>query len=465
MTQNKIKSIFIFPGILLVFTLCKSSELSLPYFWDELGVYARAALYLSDHGPGLLPAALPPELSRGHPLLFSFIYGSAYRLFGDGILTGHILSLSFSILLLVCVFVFVKKYSDANAAIFAVLLISVQPVFYAQSVLVLPEVMLALFILLSIFYWLEKKYFLFVLCTSAAILTKETAIILPLVLMLGNLLNAIIAKQKIKVKPFHFLLFAPWLVFGLFLFIQKQQNGWYLFPLHESNINLNPSRFFQFLGNYCAFVFFEQGRFFLFIPAVLFAIFTINGKLKIKAARPAYFLICLIMGGLLFSSINFYMDRYTLFIICAICMLAGIIISDCLKLHRRFGWILIPMFMGPFIFTGDDFNYDVDMNYKKYIDVQDAAVDYAVEHLTEDDSLFANFPIIYSLRDSRFGYCDTTKINFTIIRKSEIEMADHFLIADPGSFDHAMPAAAVNELKIFQNGTGVIKLMEKGVSP
>ena len=42
--------------VLLPFWTYKLRDLSLPYFWDELGVYGRAAVYLHDHALGLLPS-------------------------------------------------------------------------------------------------------------------------------------------------------------------------------------------------------------------------------------------------------------------------------------------------------------------------------------------------------------------------------------------------------------------------
>lgn len=461
MIQTKHTSKFLLTGILLIFIICKFSELSVPYFWDELGVYARAALYLNDHQPGLLPSALPPELSRGHPLLFSFIFGTSFKLFGDGIFTGHITSLIISVIFLICIYLITEKYFNALAGIYAVVFLAIQPVFYAQSVMVLPEILLALFCLMSIYYWLEKKYFLFSIFSVCAILTKETAVIIPLVIMVGILLNSRLSKQSIKIKPKHLLILAPWIIFGLFLLIQKQQNGWYLFPLHENNLNFEPRRFFIFLTDYCSFIFFEQGRFIVLIVFLLFMILFIKGKISLSIKPIIIYLLLLIFGGLFFSAINFYMDRYTLFIIAALAILAGQMFAQLEKYNLLFRMILIPVLVAPFIFVNPDFDYDVSMNYKKYAELQTNAVEYAVENLHAGDSLFANFPVIYCFRDSRFGYCDTTKIEFEIVRKSEIASAGYFMLADPGAFDHPMPPPAeLVEVKRFQNEIANVKLLK-----
>ena len=461
MILKKYKSQFLLAGILLIFIICKISELSLPYFWDELGVYARAALYLNDHHPGLLPSALPPELSRGHPLLFSFIYGTSFKLFGDGVFTGHMTSLCISLIFLICIYIITKKYFNALAGIYAVVFLAIQPVFYAQSVMVLPEILLALFFLLSIYFWMEKKYILFSIFSVCAMLTKETAVILPLVIMVGNILNSRLSKQSIKIKVKHILILAPWIFFGLFLLIQKQQNGWYLFPLHESNLDFDPRRFFIFLADYCSFIFLEQGRFIASIVFLLFMLLFIRRKITISLKPILIYLLLLILAGLLFSAINFYMNRYTLFVISALAILAGQMFAQLEKYNLLFRMILIPVLIAPFIFVNPGFDYDVSMNYKKYVDIQTNAVEYAVENLHAGDSLFANFPVIYCFRDSRFGYYDTTKIEFEIVRKSEISSAGYFMIADPGAFDHPMPPPEeLLEVKRFQNEIANVKLLK-----
>ncbi|MCI5142755.1 MAG: hypothetical protein D3909_13730, partial [Candidatus Electrothrix sp. ATG1] len=75
------------PIYLLVtsFFLFKLIHLRVPYFWDELGVYSRAALYLFDHGISMLPDAMPPELSRGHPLLCAVFFVVPARRAGMGV--------------------------------------------------------------------------------------------------------------------------------------------------------------------------------------------------------------------------------------------------------------------------------------------------------------------------------------------------------------------------------------------
>ncbi|MBC8048286.1 MAG: glycosyltransferase family 39 protein, partial [Fimbriimonadaceae bacterium] len=221
--------------VLIIFILFKIDAITLPYFWDELGVYSRAALHLHDHGLSLLPKDLPPELSRGHPMLFSFIYGLSFTLFGDTILTGHITTLFISIVFIIALYlIFKDQFQNKYFALAAASIVLIQPIFVAQSVMVLPEVMLALFMILSLYFFSKQKYILYMLFSSAAILVKETAIIIPIVVFTANAIILFARENSLKeiFKLKYFSAFIPLAVFGGFLFIQKQQNGWYFFPYH-----------------------------------------------------------------------------------------------------------------------------------------------------------------------------------------------------------------------------------------
>lgn len=447
--------------LLLIFVLLKIPALTLPYFWDELGVYARAALYLHDNGPGLLPAALPPELSRGHPLLFSFLHAMSFRVFGDTVITAHILSLVFSICLLVTLFVISKKYFGENAALITVVCLMVQPVFFAQSVLVLPEITLALFSILAIWFWVEKKYFFYALTSVAAILTKETAIIIPFALLLMEVYYLFRNKKKIHINIKTGLLIFPLLVFGIFLLIQKQQNGWYLFPLHRDAIHAGTSSFTYFI-DYMVFVFIHQGR----LPATLMLLFfgylvSSNKFCLCKGNKFLLTLLLLMTGGIAFHALNFYMDRYMLFIVVAMSMLTGYVVTEMIALKSYVKYLMAVVLLAPLVYLhAGEFNYDADMSYVDYVHLQQQSVDDVNHRLGKTDTLFANFPLVYAFFDTRLGYTDTLQI--TLTDKEHISNARYYLIAVPGADDHHLPPAEeLKTLDIFENEVAAITLMQK----
>ena len=90
--------------ILLVFVALKIPHLHYAYFWDESWPYAPAlrAMYL--HGPGLMPNAIDPELSRGHPLLFHALAATWMKIFGTSHVSLHSFALLISILFLIFIY-------------------------------------------------------------------------------------------------------------------------------------------------------------------------------------------------------------------------------------------------------------------------------------------------------------------------------------------------------------------------
>ncbi|MGC9986936.1 MAG: hypothetical protein ABSF35_25390 [Polyangia bacterium] len=114
-------------------------------------------------------------------------------------------------------------------ALAAASLLLVQPLFLAQSTLLLPEVPLALACLWSMHTFSRERYLLAGICTTLAIFLKETALVLDAVLCVMLLLGWQRERPKLKSRLGGILAVAvPALLYGLFLLIQKRQNGWYL---------------------------------------------------------------------------------------------------------------------------------------------------------------------------------------------------------------------------------------------
>ncbi len=444
---------------LVVFIICKLPALTMPYFWDELGVYAQGALYMHDHGPGLLPAALPPELSRGHPLLFYFVHAVAFSIFGDSVLTAHITALFLSVCLLVSLYYFGVHYFDAKTGLIAVLLLMVQPLFFAQSVLVLPEIFLTLLMLWSLHWWTQKNYLLYGLFASAAIMTKETAIIIPVVLLVTEFVMYAWkgrTGERFRLRRRHASMVIPFLVYAVFLMIQKQQNGWYLFPLHDENIGFTTEKFELFMHDYLSFIFLEQGRIVMTVMGVGMLCMLLIGK-ALKINRFSVCMGILILGGLSFNSLNFYMNRYMVFVLVAAVFLFAVMLHLAIKIYLPV-LLALPVIIAMncysingkhFLFGGAEtdslesrFTYDEDMAYLQYLDIEQQAVHFIEMHAQPADSIYTNFPMGFSLTDPRHGF--TQRVNHTdFILQPHRPYQRGFkyaVIIDPGSYDHRLPA-------------------------
>jgi len=229
-----------------LFASFKVQHLPLPYFWDEAWVYAPAVQHMVQNKISILPDALPVDLSRGHPLLFHFLAASWQKLFGSSAIATHAFALTVSVILLAVLFYSGNKISGV-AGLSAVVLLCLQPVFLAQSGLLLPEVMVALWILLSLVFFLNENRTGFVISATCLLLTKEPGIIFLFATGIWILVEYfLLQKQPFNFKKLTAVLVPVLLPVALassFFILQKIQQGWFFYPEHLSYIEWDWSRF------------------------------------------------------------------------------------------------------------------------------------------------------------------------------------------------------------------------------
>ncbi|MEZ4776939.1 MAG: glycosyltransferase family 39 protein [Bacteroidia bacterium] len=403
------KSLWLLLPAILVFIVGKWADLSLPFFWDELGVYGRGILHMVDHGPGMLPSSLPPELSRGHPLFFYFFFSLGGWISGFSLPFLHGMALWVTIGLFAAVYFAGKQLMGEWVGLAATLFMMVMPVVFAQATLILPEMMLALLVFLGLYTFFKKRFgWYFILC-GLALLTKESAIVLPLATALFSMLTA----QNLRIRNTAIAL-SPLTVFALFLAVQRLQNGWWFFPYHVELVSFAPEEVIDKLGRILRFLFIAQGRWggmvLLLIGVITFAW---NTRKKATTLHPFFLLAGIFfLGWLGFSSLNFYMDRYFLAFFPVTGLFAAAGIREMSRLLEKKEIILAVPFAGVLIlpllnFTTPDFHYDVDISFRRLVNVQIQTTHFLEKEVAEGELFFANFPLYNGFLDNRYGYMQT----------------------------------------------------------
>jgi 4-amino-4-deoxy-L-arabinose transferase-like glycosyltransferase len=447
-------------ALLLVFAALKLPHMSLPYHWDELGVYAPGAMYMYEQGPGLLPAALDPEFSHGHPLLFFFLNGLAFRIFGTATWVGHLVPLLLTLGTLVAVYRLVGKFTDPWLGVFAMVILAAQPLFFAQSIMMLPEMALLLWMLLALTAWLQQRYLAYACWSALAILTKETAVILPFIILLYELI-IYYNQRKISWSLKWVIVFTPWLVFAIFLLIQKFQNGWFFFPYH---IDLVKKDFYSIQTNlkaYIMFLFVKQGRWLLSFSLLAGMIWAMYRKrLWPIQPFPAMCLAVLILG-LTFCAMNFYMSRYTLFMLpWLICLLMY------LGYERNRVWLLmvstiLMVAAGWQHMNSSRFAVDTDMSYVTYVGKMQEALAYVERHYEPGAYIYPNFPFYYCFSVPHAGYAIGAFPSQ--ILTDEPKTGDWLLKASNGPdkevFQHFDQVAPDTVIQVFPNAQFIIGRM------
>lgn len=411
-------------ALLLFFVLAKLPHIGTPYFWDELGVYAPGALKMKDNGTiGLLPSSLEPLYSRGHPLLFVFSQAAWFHIFGDDVISGHAFSILTGALTLLIFYLCAANLFNKSIALIASLALAVQPIFFAGAGVVLPEMMLALFTIPAVWGIIQNRWGVYALAASLAMMTKESAIVIPPLALLVLLFDAVREKDFFSLSRFKKLISAvtPLLVFGIFLIIQKKQNGWYFFPLHVGYLRLDKTLFEQ--GWYIfRDVALKQGRwvFTLFTVWGLFRSFTGN-DFSPWTKRVLYVSVIFVFACILFAGLNFYLLRYLIYAV-PFLVLTGVASAAVFLrmlpaksgLPAAFFLTVLATVLAIFNMDRKSFNDTADMSYIHLAKMEKEAVRWLEQQPWKDSVIEANFPVFQALEDPRYGYLKGKPLNISV---------------------------------------------------
>jgi hypothetical protein len=161
----------IFAGLLI----SHLSMLRLPYFWDEAGYYIPSARDLLLTG-SVIPTSPP---SNAHPPLIMAFLAACWKIAGFSIPVTRVAMLLVASFALTGVFRLARTVANQQVAIAATLCTALYPVFFAQSTMALIDLGAA-----GLAFWGLESYLAghlraAVVWFSLAVLTKETAVLVP----------------------------------------------------------------------------------------------------------------------------------------------------------------------------------------------------------------------------------------------------------------------------------------------
>ncbi len=426
---DKIKNYF-FLLPLVFFVAVTFPRLSLPYFWDEAWSYFPAVFKMYESGPGLLPGALPLWDAKGHPLFFFFLSSSWMRLAGTSVFWVHVLPFLISLATLGALFALVKKFAGIWAANISILLFSVQSLFLAQSTFLLPEMLITLLLLLSINFYLSKKYWFFVAIASVMVLTKETSIVFIGGFLLFHLLDYLKpGKESRKYILESLLISIPLLIYGLFLFLHKKEFGSFFFQEHTGYIEFSLTTVVRKIKMATNIVYNSYGRKFILLAVVIAFGFILIKKKKLENKNLLALLLVLSLLFIAFSAFNFYTRRYMLSILAAFITITSVIIVQA-KFKQ---WYLNLLIVGiitaiPLYFTlTKKTNGDSDLGYVHVVKLHQQMVKYCEEQNWQDKPISASFNLIFCLRNPHLGYVSTEEGFSQVMNLKKYKEAEIYL--------------------------------------
>jgi hypothetical protein len=424
----------------VVMLVIQIPHLSIPYFWDEAWSYMVAIKKMTEIGPSLWPGAVPIDYCKGHPQLFYFISSLWMNLFPDSILYMRILALLISVGLLWAVFFGLKWLTNLETAIGGVLLLGVQSTFLAQSILVLPEMMLSLWLVIGFFSFIRNEYKIYAITGSLMILTKETSLIFAVIFVLCYFLNIIRKDNKSRFSFKNFLLvFFPILVYSCFLIMHKARFGVFFYSEHIGYINYNVGIVSQKIGSAFTTAFTHYGRLVVLLATLGTLIFLIMQRVKIKNHSTLMCLSLLIPAYLLFLGINFYSPRYTLSL--TVLLIIGFsILFDQLRISSIFksSFVLIVACVCLFYSLNSKRNIDIDLGYIEVVEVNQEMVKYCEENNFYNDPIAASFNMNYCLKDKMTGYLTGKKTFKQVTGLDQFRKAKYFIYETTSDKDPAI---------------------------
>lgn len=439
---------------LVIFLLTKLTHIHLPFFWDESWVYAPAIKIMAEQGPSLLPDSIPVEYSRGHPLFFHFLGGLWIKIFGDQNQSLHLFALSlslFAILSFNCLF---RNISSTWIANLTTVLILSQPIIYAQSSLVLPEMLLAGLSALTLNYYISRRFWLYVLLGTLTILTKETGVMIILSITIFHVFESIqlkcYSRDNIRVLV---ILFLPLLALIWHVLYLKNHFGWFLFPEHTQlirfsfrafaynllgimeDLSSNQGRVIFSLISFSILLFslfknFKNHFLFIsifillsimimfvkginsiipFIGLILLVFLFFKESSAAQSKRNLPLLIIYLVFFLAFSSINFFTSRY---LISVLPIFLFIFISSSIK--SSFNTYFINFFIffigiGIVRTASPSGIKDANLSYLYFCPAQKEVVEYMEKNNLYDQQIQTNFLMENALKNEYSGYRNTEK--------------------------------------------------------
>lgn len=175
-----------------------------------------------------------------HPPLKLFLISPFYLLFGVSAASYSVIGIIIGILGVISIYYLTKNLFGRNSANLAAIFFSLSPLFIANSIFSMRDSLLTVFMLISLLFYNKQKFQFYAVLCSLAILTKETGLLLPLIVIFIEVASKI-KNRKINLKkdiPNFILISLPLLIYYIWrLFLSSHgKNSWneWIFTENES---------------------------------------------------------------------------------------------------------------------------------------------------------------------------------------------------------------------------------------
>ncbi|MFB0564111.1 MAG: glycosyltransferase family 39 protein [Candidatus Aminicenantaceae bacterium] len=210
---------------IVIFTLLiviKLNTLTAPFHWDVMG-YAVPTTEAVYHNGVLIDKSSPIN----HPPLFFIVHALIWKIFGKSLLVSHLFNIVLGSLGLTFLFFLAKELYGSRVAVTATLLLTFNQIFFSQVGQVYLSIALMSTAILSVYFYLKKKYVLYIISASLMLLVKETSVVVLIAIIAFDFLINLFKKERIgKVIKRLALAAIPGISLLTWLFSHYLVTGW-----------------------------------------------------------------------------------------------------------------------------------------------------------------------------------------------------------------------------------------------
>jgi Dolichyl-phosphate-mannose-protein mannosyltransferase len=411
--------LFFFFSFGLIVYAAHLAYLRLPYFWDELGQFVPAALdILRDNA--WIPRSTTPNI---HPPGVMAYLAGIWRVFGYSIAvtrSAMLMLAAFGVLFTFLLSLRLCEKLPGIPALFAVLLLLCDPLFYTQAMMAQLDMPAMVFGLIALVLFFEERHHVAAMACTAAVLSKETAVLLPLVFTVSLLREKRLRKDGLFYAiPFFAL--AVWLL--ALQSVTGTAFGNQGFEHYNVAYALNPVRVAMSLLRRLYYLFIDNFRWVgtvtIFLSWRRHRIYSSRAWRITMIFAAAHIILVSVLGG---AELERYLLPVMPIFYVAVAAALSTVPQSLLRNVGMFalcGGLITGMFINP-VFP---FPYENNLAMADFVQLHQMAAQYLESHF-KDKIIYTAWPLTPALRRPEFGYVqhplkthETTDLHYSSLAK------------------------------------------------
>jgi hypothetical protein len=390
--------LFFFFSFGLIVYAAHLAYLRLPYFWDELGQFVPAALdILRDNA--WIPRSTTPNI---HPPGVMAYLAGIWRVFGYSIAvtrSAMLMLAAFGVLFTFLLSLRLCEKLPGIPALFAVLLLLCDPLFYTQAMMAQLDMPAMTFALIGLVLFLEDRHKAAAMACTAAVLSKETCILLPLVFVV------VLFREK-RLKQYALYYAIPFVGLGVWLLALWGATGTpfgsHEFEHYNVTYALHPTRAALSLFRRFYFLFIDNFRWVGTVAIILawrrHKTFSSRAWRVTLIFAAAYVLVVSLLGGA-------ELERYLVPVLPIFYIAVAASLSTVPALPRSLGMMALcgGLITGLYVNPIFPVPYENNLAMVDFVQLHQTVAQY-LESSYKDKAIYTAWPLTEALRHPEYGY-------------------------------------------------------------